>query len=188
MYNRKEIKVRSTAKPKKDAFRNDMIYSKDGLFNPFTEGQVRVPSNVITTQGMPGNVLAKVSDGRQVMMQPNQIYDFCPNVNYVDEEAKFNLGGGVQYMDVALSDDQIEEYKNGGYYIEDLPKAQDGRNVRYTDDPNDPGIKAYNDSSYSWNRGSQLLLSDPNISNASEQVADGIFHPLDPLGPGSPSI
>jgi hypothetical protein len=126
MYNRKEIKVRSTAKPKKDAFRNDMIYSKDGLFNPFVENKVRVPSNVITTHGMPGNVLAKVSDGRQVMMRPNQMYDFGPNVNYVDEEAQFSIGGGVQYMDVALNDDQIQEYKRGGYYIEDLPHAQDG--------------------------------------------------------------
>ena len=126
MYNRKEIKVRSTAKPKKDAFRNDMIYSRDGLFNPFVDNQVRVPSNVITTHGMPGNVLAKVSDGRQVMMRPNQMYDFGPNVKYVDEEAQFSIGGGVQYMDVALNDDQIQEYKRGGYYIEDLPHAQDG--------------------------------------------------------------
>ena len=126
MYNRKEIKVRSTAKPKKDAFRNDTIYAKDGLFNPFVENKVRVPSNVITTHGMPGNVLAKVSDGRQVMMRPNQMYDFGPNVNYVDEEAQFSIGGGVQYMDVALNDDQIQEYKRGGYYIEDLPHAQDG--------------------------------------------------------------
>jgi hypothetical protein len=168
MYNRKEIKVRSTAKPKKDAFRNDMIYSKDGLFNPFTEGQVRVPSNVITTQGMPGNVLAKVSDGRQVMMQPNQIYNFGPNVNYVDEEAQFNLGGGVQYMDVALSDDQIEEYKNGGYYIEDLPKAQDG----YYTYSGRPGSKYTKDASGKWmiqnesTNGKFIPLNDPTGSRA----------------------
>lgn len=130
MYNRKEIKVRSTAKPKKDAFREDTIYSRDGLFNPFVDGQVRVPSNVITTHGMPGNVLAKVSDGRQVMMRPNQMYNFGPNVSYVDEEAQFSIGGGVQYMDIALDEDQIKAYKNGGYYIEELPNAQDGAQVQ----------------------------------------------------------
>ena len=92
------------------------------------------------------------------------------------------------YLEADLTDEEIEQYRKGGYVVEELPQAQTGRNVRYTDDPNDPGIKAYNDSLYSWNRGSQLLLSDPNISTAKEKVADGIFHPLDPLGPGSPSI
>lgn len=138
MYNKKQIRVRSTAKPKKDAFAQDKIYANDGLFNPFVQDEVRVPSNVITTHGMPGNVLGTGSDGRQVMMRPNQMYNFGPNVNYVDEEAQFSIGGGVQYMDVALDDDQIKAYKNGGYYVQDLPHAQEGVQTQGTTVPAEP--------------------------------------------------
>ena len=43
---------------------------------------------------------------------------------FVSEGAQVLSVGKPQ--ETALNDDQIQEYKRGGYYIEDLPHAQDG--------------------------------------------------------------
>lgn len=47
----------------------------------------------------------------------------------------------------------------GADYVDEIPimpKAQRGRNVRYTDNPNDPGIKAYADSLNAYNIAAKL--------------------------------
>lgn len=41
---------------------------------------------------------------------------------------KKNGGISKNYFDVMLSDDEILQYRNGGFVVEDLPKAQDGGN------------------------------------------------------------
>jgi hypothetical protein len=150
-----------------------------------------IPSNYNYTPQEPETI--RTASRSQTVMEPdpNRPGKFrykelrqVPYSAYFPEEGWLPMNAPqVMYYNPTTEEETEERFQRGG-----LTKAQTGRNVRYTDDPNDPGIKAYNDSLYSWNRGSQLLLSDPNISTAKEKVADGIFHPLDPLGPGSPSI
>ena len=50
---------------------------------------------------------------------------------------------GGEYEELELTDEEIEEYKKGGYVVEELPKAQNGLIVH---DQNDPRLVAYKDS------------------------------------------
>lgn len=50
---------------------------------------------------------------------------------------------GGEYEELELTDEEIEEYKKGGYVVEELPKAQNGLIVH---DQNDPRLIAYKDS------------------------------------------
>lgn len=51
------------------------------------------------------------------------------------------------YIELDLSEEEIDQYRKGGYIVEDLTQAQKGgRKPIYTSDPNDPRLQAYRDS------------------------------------------
>ena len=120
-YNRKELQVQSSAKPKQNPFSKDIIVDPRGLWdNP---GPVRVPGNNITTEGMQGNVMAYPQVGSPTVMTPNNNYSFDRNAAYVDEVPMFN---NKNYKDLYLNEEQIAEYKKGGCVVKELPQFQEG--------------------------------------------------------------
>lgn len=132
MYNRKEIKVSPPAKNPGSPFGRDKIVANDGLFNPFVNKEVRVPSNEITMKGIPGNVLGIGSNGKQIMMTPGKEYNFGPDATYVDEIAMYRKGGqSPSYMDIEVDDLTLQELKDGGFVVEELPSMQTG-GTKYT--------------------------------------------------------
>jgi hypothetical protein len=92
-------------------------------------GQVtRIPSNNITMEGVPYPVWAQPNVGPGMMMQPGQDYDF-PGADYVDEYPQMQDGGFYKdYMELDLTPEEIEEYRKGGFIVEDIsvPELQDG--------------------------------------------------------------
>jgi len=64
-----------------------------------------------------------------------------------DKEEALAFGEGswkdLEYEELDLTDEEIEEYKKGGYVVEELPKAQNGLTVS---DPNHPRLTSYRDS------------------------------------------
>jgi hypothetical protein len=71
---------------------------------------------------VPYAVLGIGSTGQQQMMYPGAEYMF-PGADYVDEYPMMQFGGAI---DLELTDEEIDEYKKGGYIVEELPKAQKG--------------------------------------------------------------
>jgi hypothetical protein len=62
------------------------------------------------------------------------------------------LASGMDYEDVELTDEEIEEYKRGGYVVEELPKAQKG-SIKFTDDKQK--VRMYNDSLSNFTDGAE---------------------------------
>jgi hypothetical protein len=96
----------------------------------------RIPGGNITMEGVPYPVLAKASNGMTTMMQPGQDY-FFPGADYVDEYPMMRNGGW------------LEKYQS---------KGQVTRPPIYTDDPNDPRLIAFGDTTRA-NESTQLLLN-----------------------------
>ncbi len=95
----------------------------------------RIPGGDITMQNVPYPVWAQPNVGPGMMMQPGQDYNF-PNADYVDEFPQ--MEGNEAYEEMELTDAEIEEYKRGGYIVEELPQAQGG-GASYAD-----SLAAYN--------------------------------------------
>jgi hypothetical protein len=126
MYNKKALKVESNKYSKQNPYKKDIIVDAKGQWNH--PGKVtRIPSNNITMQGVDYPVWAQPNVGSGMMMQPGQDYDF-PGADYVDETPinLFKKGGESDYEELELTDAEIEEYRKGGYIVEELDKFQDG--------------------------------------------------------------
>jgi hypothetical protein len=129
MYNKKVLN-RATAgldKAKAPAKKKDIIVDPMGQWKHPGEN-TRIPSNNITMQGVNYPVLGVGSNGQQQMMYPGMEYTF-PGADYVDE---FPQGTDKDYFEADLTDAEIEEYRKGGYIVEDisvpqLDKAQVGK-------------------------------------------------------------
>ncbi|MHA2404377.1 MAG: hypothetical protein ACXADH_15370, partial [Candidatus Kariarchaeaceae archaeon] len=84
----------------------------------------RIPSNDITMNGVNYPVWAVPNVGEPMMMQPGGNYNF-PGADYVDEYPMQDGG----YVDMELTDEQIAQYRAGGFVVEELPKTQGGYTV-----------------------------------------------------------
>jgi hypothetical protein len=128
MYNKKVLN-RATAgldKAKAPAKKKDIIVDPMGQWKHPGEN-TRIPSSNITMQGVNYPVLGVGSNGQEQMMYPGMEYTF-PGADYVDE---FPQGTDEDYFEADLTDAEIEEYRKGGYIVEDisvpeLTKAQKG--------------------------------------------------------------
>lgn len=138
MYNKKVLN-RATAeldKAKAPAKKKDIIVDPMGQWK-YPGQNTRIPSNNITMQGVSYPVLAKPNVGQPQMMYPGAEYTF-PGADYVDE---FPQGTNEDYIEAELTPEEIEEYRKGGYIVEDisvpeLTKAQLGKTVgRYFVNP-----------------------------------------------------
>ena len=80
MYNRRELKVQSTAKPA-TAKKPDGLYKNVPILDPMGQwkypGEItKIPSNQITMKGVPYPVLGEDNLGYQQMMYPGMNYTF----------------------------------------------------------------------------------------------------------------
>ena len=88
-----------------------------------------IPRNILKKGAFPGFIGA---DAR-IYSNPNTIEGEARNYEQdfikTDQSMfpmKKNGGSSKNYFDVMLSDDEILQFKNGGFVVEDLPKAQNG--------------------------------------------------------------
>jgi hypothetical protein len=127
MYNSKEIRTRSTAKVNQTAFGKDKVVKPHipvdpaGYWNPANWGKpVTIPSNTITGRGINQPLIGIDDIGTVKPILPGQPLIKFPG-NKVTEYP-------MNYFDIEADDAMISEFKNGGFVVEDLPKAQDGGN------------------------------------------------------------
>jgi hypothetical protein len=128
MYNKRTLNkdTKASKEGKSIPTPRDIIYDPMGQWtNPYQP--TRVPGSNMTMQDVPYAVLGIGSTGQQQMMYPGAEYMF-PGSDYVDEYPMMQSGGAI----VELTDKEIEEYRRGGYIVEELPKAQVGLNKRLT--------------------------------------------------------
>jgi hypothetical protein len=59
------------------------------------------------------------------------------------EEQSFlrNMEGPANYIEADLTSEEIDEYRKGGYIVEELPQAQDGTNINTRTEIKEPSIK-----------------------------------------------
>jgi hypothetical protein len=142
MYNKRELKKTERKQDKRDPFKKDMIYDPRGQWDHPGEN-TRIPGGNITMAGVPypvkGVPYYNGEKGSPVMMQPGQDYNFGP-ADYVDEfpqmqqQPSHQMPDGTwmpgeehgEYEDMELTDDEIQQYRNGGHVVEELPRAQNG--------------------------------------------------------------
>ena len=129
MYNKKLLSKIDLGKfTKSDPYKDDIIYDPMGQWKypgqntrvPTPNGNITMGANPETGQPIPFPVFAQPNVGPGVMMQPNQDYNF-PGANYVDEFPQAKEG-----MIVDLTPAQIEEYRKGGYIVEELDDYAEG--------------------------------------------------------------
>ncbi len=126
----------------------------------------QVEGKLILHSGNSKNSIFVSHSGKDTKKTANQINNFIKNNNKVKpividngrfREWMHNESGITnQNYDNFYSSD-FDRGPNAGYNIiikkdGGLVKAQTGKNVRYTSDPNDPGIKAYTDSMALYNK------------------------------------
>jgi len=114
MYNKKVLSKIDLGKfTKSDPYKDDIIYDPMGQWK-YPGQNTRIPSGNITMKGVNKPLLGVASTGEKKMMQPGQEYNF-PGADYVDEFPQAKEG-----LIVDLTPAQIEEYKKGGYIVEEL--------------------------------------------------------------------
>lgn len=134
--------------------------------------KLRIPSNQITMENVPHNVLGVDSLGNQQLMTPGNNYQFPGE--YVDE---FPLAKKGKKLKPKMGQYVSKSYEEGGEI------AQNGKAI-ITNNPNDPRLKAYNDSlnAYTNNKILQdkvrnIVRNYPNSTLSEQQVRENI----DPL-------
>lgn len=125
MFNKSQLskdqkdakKPRSLAKPKDIDYVSKMGYRDDSPFNDRPYIDINTPNGVID---MSNTGIDLIANGR-----------FLPKYSGFHQlgdtkvrEIPAAQMGGEQYVD--LTDEEIEEYRRGGYIVEELPKAQTG--------------------------------------------------------------
>jgi hypothetical protein len=123
MFNKSQLskdhkdakKPRSLAKPKDIDYVSKMGYRDDSPFNDRPYIDIKTPNGVID---MSNTGIDLIANGR-----------FLPKYSGLHQlgdtevrEIPAAQMGGEQYVD--LTDEEIEEYRRGGYIVEELPKAQ----------------------------------------------------------------
>ena len=126
MYN-KQVLSEALANLQKRKAR--LTQPKDIIVDPM--GQYNHPGEITR---IPGGDITMANVPYPVMAYPNVGQ---PQMMYPEQDYNFP---GADYVDE----------------VPIMPKAQSGRNVRYTDNPNDPGIKAYADSLNAYNMAAKL--------------------------------
>lgn len=128
MYNKKVLNtaVANLGKAKAPVKKKDIIVDPEGQWK-YPGQNTRIPSNEITMQGVNYPVYGVDDTGYGQMMYPGMNYTFPGN--YVDEYPQMQDGG--DYIEAELTPEEIEQYRKGGYIVEDisipsLTKAQSG--------------------------------------------------------------
>ena len=123
MFNKSQLskdhkdakKPRSLAKPKDIDYVSKMGYRDDSPFNDRPYIDINTPNGVID---MSNTGIDLIANGRFLPKYSGR-HQF--DTSEVREIPAAQMGG-EQYVD--LTDEEIEEYRRGGYVVEELPKAQ----------------------------------------------------------------
>ncbi len=116
MSNKRVLSQIDLGKYKKpNPYKKDIIYDPMGQWK-YPGQNTRIPGSDITMQGVNYPVWAQPNVGPGMMMQPGGEYQF-PGADYVDEFPQMQKGG---YIETELSEEEIEEYRKGGYIVEDI--------------------------------------------------------------------
>ena len=139
MYNKSQLnkdrkdakKPRALAKPKDIDYVSKMGYRDDSPFNNRSYIDINTPNGSID---MSNTGIDLIANGR-FLPAYSGLHQF--DTTTVREIPAAENGG--EYMD--LTEDEIAEYRRGGYVVEELPKAQNG--ITYVNDLNDPRLLEY---------------------------------------------
>jgi hypothetical protein len=107
-FNRKELKVISSAKKKQNPFSKDILYTPRGQYD-FPYQPTRVPGSNMTMAGVPYPMVGIGSTGQQQIMYPGGEYSF-PGSTYVDELPIFQTKGEVQPATEPNTDQAATDY------------------------------------------------------------------------------
>lgn len=143
MYNKKELKKTERSAVKSNPWAKDRVVipgapkvDPNGYWDPANIGRIiEVPSPIVTMQNVEEPLVGVGSDTgiAQYMTEGNE-YTFPYDSSVIEYPAK-------QYME--LTDDEIAEYKAGGYVVEE--EEPKGINPPVQGDPNyERKLKAYN--------------------------------------------
>jgi len=142
MYNKGKIKVQSSAKQTTSPWSKDVLTDPAGQWKfPGQVTKVPTTSGAITMRGVSKPVLGIDNLGNEQMMMPGMDYHFPGNM-----VTEYPMEQSDDYDEIELDDEEVEEYRRGGFIVEELPKAQKGKEFKkvYTTDPNK--VKMYQDS------------------------------------------
>ena len=207
MYNKKvlseavaKLGKKKTSKP----YSKDIIKDPAGQWK-YPGENTRIPSNQITMKGVNYPVWAQPNVGQGTLMYPGEDYHF-PNADYVDEYPQLSKGGipdlplrtnrkafkdwtysfekrqeggNSNYIELELTPEEIKQYRDGGYVVEDisipeLTKAQKGGSKKedYHINPETfnyegrPGARYRRDNYGNW------LVADKNTKGKFVAVKD----------------
>ena len=113
---------------KREDYISKMGYRDDSPFNdrPFID--INTPNGIIDMSKSGRTLRATDSKGKTKVLKPySGQHQFAPGI--VREELIEDA-----YEDVELTDEEIKELRDGGYVVEELPKAQNGFNKIAFDD------------------------------------------------------
>src|SRR3990172_5815419 len=88
--NRGKIKIESSAKKRKNPYKDDIIWDSRGQW-AYPGLPTRIPAGDISMMGVPYPMMGVADNGMTSMMYPDQNYNF-PGAKYVDEYP-VNYGG-----------------------------------------------------------------------------------------------
>jgi hypothetical protein len=142
MYNKREIRKTERSSTKPNPWAKDRVVTPgapkvdpNGYWDPANVGRIiEVPSPWISMKGVEEPLVGVGSDtGMAQYMTEGNEYIFSDDSSVIEYPAE-------QYME--LTDDEIAQYKEGGYVVEELPIAQKGISI------SDPKQFAYRDKMY----------------------------------------
>jgi hypothetical protein len=122
---------------KREDYISKMGYRDDSPFNKRKFIDINTPNGVIDMSKSGRTLRATDSKGKTKVLKPySGQHQFAPGTvreELIEEE----------FDEVELTDEEIKELRDGGYVVEELPKAQEGITVS---DLNDPRLTSYIDS------------------------------------------
>jgi hypothetical protein len=126
MYNKGKIKVQSSAKQTTSPWSKDVLTDPAGQWKfPGQVTKVPTTSGAITMHGVSKPVLGIDNLGNEQMMMPGMDYHFPGNM-----VTEYPMEQSDDYDEIELDDEEVEEYRRGGFIVEELPMAQDGLSTR----------------------------------------------------------
>jgi len=160
MYNKRELKKTERSSAKSNPWAKDRVVTPgapkvdpNGYWDPANIGRIiEVPSPIITMKGVDQPLVGVGSDTGMVQYMTSGNKYIFPNDSSVVEYPE------EQYME--LTNDEIAEYRAGGYVVEELPIAQKGTTIKKPVKPVSSG-KKYPGTKVDFDTYGQLIVIPP---------------------------
>jgi hypothetical protein len=179
----------ATDNKSKMGYRDDSPYRNE----PFID--INTPNGSIDMSNSGRRLKATDSKGNTKILEPySGMHQFTPGI--VREEPMHQMPDGSmmpgethgEYEDVELSDEEIEEYRRGGYVVEELPKAQFGgvpthRGARVEDYHGSPQYEVLDENNNVISYSVDTLGPGPGTPKRASASKDGFAAAYDPNYP-----